>query len=115
MEARTPDTAYTDCRLSTVLRLNNPSQAEDKLRNDSIDSVDPVINHLMGSRAVKCVIWSLVVIVLLMGVAAVVVLALWEYADGLARASVMSIGIPILLGFVPAATAVAMLCSRRLR
>lgn len=115
-EARAPNVTYADSRLSTVLRLNDPSQAENKLQNDSFDSIDPVIDHLMGSRAVKCVIWSLIVIVLLVGLAVVVVSSLWMLPEfGLARAGVMIICIPFLLGYVPAATAIAMLCSRRLR
>jgi hypothetical protein len=50
-ERRDENTTYTD--LSSVLRLNNPSQAENKQQNDSLGAIDPVIDHLMGSKSVQ--------------------------------------------------------------
>jgi hypothetical protein len=114
-EHRNRNTTYTD--LSTVLRLNNPSQAENKRQNDSLDLVDPVIDHLMRSRALRSLIWGFIVGVLSLGLGIMVVVSFsgFKQEPGPVRVTILMIGVPCLLGYVPMFTAVAMLCSRRLR
>ena len=114
-ERRDENTTYTD--LSSVLRLNNPSQAENKQQNDSLGSIDPVIDHLMGSKAFKFVIWGSMGGVLALGLAVVVVVTFFGRDDGLEilRWRLLMVGIPAFVGYVPVMTAIAMLCSRRLR
>jgi hypothetical protein len=111
-EARTPDATYTD--LSTVLRLNDPSQAENKLRNDSIDSIDPVIDHLMSSKAFKLVVWSFVLGVLALGIPWTITLGA-SGGDSPSRMMGLELGVPSFIPFNVVTSAVAMVCSRRLR
>lgn len=114
---RDANTTYTD--LSTVLRRNNPSQAEKKRQNDSFGSVDPVVDHLMGSKALMIVIWGSVASVLSLGLAVMAMAALFGRSQNLkpggVRATIIMLGVPAVLAYVPVATAIAMLCSRRLR
>lgn len=99
--------------LSMVLRLNNPSQAEDKLHNDLPGSTDPVIDHLMGSRAFRLVIKVLFGAVLCLGL---IFFFLGEVGGSLARLYILGLGgIPCFFALVPFLTAVAIVCSRRLR
>jgi hypothetical protein len=114
-ERRDENTTYTD--LSSVLRLNNPSQAENKQQNDSLGAIDPVIDHLMGSKAFKFVIWGSMGGVLALGLAVMVVLTFFARHDKLEilRGIILTAGIPAFVGYVPVITAAAMLCSRRLR
>jgi hypothetical protein len=114
-EARTSDATHTD--LSTVLRLNSPSQAENKLRDDSIDStdsIDPMIDHLMGSKAFRVVNWISIVCVLLLGL-------FWTIGgaalggEGPTREMALAVGIPMIFCSTLFAAAVAMMCSRSLR
>jgi hypothetical protein len=111
-EARTPDATFTD--LSTVLRLNDPSQAENKLRNDSIDSIDPVIDHLMSSKAFKLVVWSFVLGVLALGIPWTITLGA-SGGDSPSRMMGLELGVPSFIPFNVVTSAVAMVCSRRLR
>jgi hypothetical protein len=110
-ERREASATYPD--LSTVLRLNDPSQAEDKLRNDSLDSIDPVVDHLMNSRAFRVVIKGFIVAVLVLGMA---VFASGEIVGSDIRLVVLGYGgFPVFFAFVPLATAMAFICSHRLR
>jgi hypothetical protein len=69
-ESRNVNATYTD--LSTVLRLNGPSQAEKKRQSDALGSDDPVIEHLMRSKALKAVFLGLIAAVLGWGIAIIV-------------------------------------------
>jgi hypothetical protein len=56
------DATYAD--LSTVLRHNDPSEAEKKRQSDTLGSTDPVVDHLMRSKALKAVFWGFIAAVL---------------------------------------------------
>jgi hypothetical protein len=105
------NTTYTD--LSTALRLNDPSEAKHKRQNDTYGSADPVIEHLMSSKAFKAVVWSLILAVLALG-AAITAVGAWRGTQWRATYLVY-MGGPAILGSVLLSTAIAMMCSRRLR
>ena len=110
-ERRQANASHAD--LSMVLRLNNPSRAEDKLHNDSPDSIDPVIEHLMGSRAFRLVIKIFFGAVLFLGLS---FFYMGQYGGSEIRLTVLGYGgFPCFLILVPFTTAVAIVCSRRLR
>lgn len=110
-ERRQANASHAD--LSMVLRLNNPSRAEDKLHNDSPDSIDPVIEHLMGSRAFRLVIKIFFGMVLFLGIT---FFFMGEDGGSETRLLVLGYGgVPCFLILVPFTTAVAIVCSRRLR
>jgi hypothetical protein len=107
-QRRDGKTTYTD--LSTVLRLNDPSEAKHKIQNDTYGSTDPVIEHLMSSKAFKAVVWTFIVAVLVLGGGIMAV-----GADvGIQYRAVYLAG-PAIVGSVLISTAIAMMCSRRLR
>jgi hypothetical protein len=105
------DATYAD--LSTVLRHNDPSEAEKKRQSDTLGSTDPVVDHLMRSKALKAVFWGFIGAVLGWGIAIVVLVGI---RDGRGRTELLRIaGAPCLAAWVPATTLFAMMCSRRLR
>jgi hypothetical protein len=112
-EARAPDATNTD--LSTLLRLNNPSQAENKLRNSSIGSNDPVIDHLMDSKAFKLVHWGFIVCVLVLAIPWTLSIGNTDTGAGPSRLLGLQFGLVVIIPFNVVTAAVAMACSRRLR
>lgn len=110
-EHRKAHTTHAD--LSTVLRLNDPSRSENKRHDGSPDSVDPVIDHLMGSRALKIVVRIFLGAVLFLGLAIISISAV----DGSEVRTVFlqNGGGPGLAACVPFMMVIAMVCSRRLR
>jgi hypothetical protein len=110
-ESRNVNATYTD--LSTVLRLNGPSQAEKKRQSDALGSDDPVIEHLMRSKALKAVFLGLIAAVLGWGIAIIVLV---EMGGAQYRTDLLAFaGAPCLGAWVPATALFAMMCSRRLR
>lgn len=99
--------------LTSVLRREEPSRAEAKVRNDLPDSFDPVIDHIMGSCAFKIMIWSLLVAVTAVGLS---VLGMAGAAGGNVRYQVLlSEGVPVVVAFLPVVAMFAVSLSRDLR
>lgn len=95
--------------LTTALKLTGPSRTKDKLQNDKPGSHDPIIDHLMSSRAFKVVMWSFLLGVMTFGSTITII-------NPRLRASfVMSLGWRLLGLVVPGMTLLVLPFSRRLR
>lgn len=95
--------------LASALRSNQPSRFQDKLQNDEANSHDPIVDHVIRSRAFKAVTWSFSAAVFGIGLAIV----------GLGpetRIMVLQYGGAAAIFFwVPIVTLFVLPCSRRLR
>lgn len=97
--------------LTSVAVSNEPSRFENKLNNDLPTSVDPVLEHLICSRAFKVVTWSVLYLLITLGI---VVMG----GSGTLSARVYILlygGEAALVVFVPLVARIAVACSKRLR
>jgi hypothetical protein len=100
--------------LTTALRLNEPSDPKHKMLTDSASSHDPIVDHLMSSRAFRGVVWGFFAAVVCIGL--VVVFVNLGVGEGDLRALVLLVGaLPIFVFLVPVATLLVMPFSRRLK
>jgi len=99
--------------LISALRFNEPSKPDDKLQNDSASSYDPIVDHLMSSRAFKTVVWGFFAV--LAGIGLVVVVGN-VIARGDFRFAVLTYGgLPAVVACVPLFATFVLPFSRRLR
>jgi hypothetical protein len=92
-------------KLSTVLHINAPSDAANKLQKNPDDSIDPIIDHLTRSRPFRNIIRGLVLLVLCYGVYTVVFVAMDVEID---RLYCLSLVVPAFHFAVMVATAHSM-------
>jgi hypothetical protein len=111
-ERHDANATYTD--LSTVLRVNDPSEAEHKRQSDTLGSTDPVIEHLMSFKAFKAVVWSFIAAVTILGLS-IIAHGIFGNLGSTARVGVLLYGGPGFVLSVLLSTAIAMMSSRRLR
>ena len=57
--------------LTSALQANHPSKSEAKVQNHSKNSYDPIVDHVMRSRAFKVVVWSFIMALCAVGIAVV--------------------------------------------
>ena len=98
--------------LKSALRLNEPSKADHKLDTGAKTPSDPIIDHLMSSKALRGVIRSFVVVLLLLGVAIMIMAAM---GGGGTRLDVLQFGGPLVGCYVPVALLLIMPFSQRSR
>lgn len=95
--------------LTSALRSNEPSRFEDKIQNDRDHSHDPIVDHVMRSRAFKAVIWSFSAMLFTIGLV----------ITGLGPDTRMTVlqygGAAVIFFWVPFMTLFVLPCSRRLR
>ena len=107
---RASQTVFPD--LSSALLMNEPSHWSDKMNLDSSGVRDPVVDHLMSSKAFKWVIWSVPVMLLGVGVPIAAVM----FTFPLARVVVMANGGGIAMVLLtPTVACVASFFRKRLR
>ena len=115
MTSRVPQTSrvkHPD--LASALCLNEPSNFEHKLQNDSTSSSDPIVDHLMSSYAFKCVVWFFCVALMAVGLT-VIVMNMIDLGYDYRVAILLYVGAPVILGIVPVITMCVLPFSRRLR
>lgn len=66
---RPKNPVYPD--LTSVLQANDPSRAEAKMNNHAKNSCDPIVDHVMRSRAFKLVVWSFITALCAVGIAVI--------------------------------------------
>ena len=106
--------SYRD--LTCVLLVNKPSKSEDKMQNDQPTSCDPVIDHLISSRAFSGVIWSFFVVLVGVGLTIVALSSGSENGDDSVRWFILTYGgLPGVALAVPLTALFSLPFSRRLR
>jgi hypothetical protein len=100
--------------LTTALRLNEPSKSEHKMLNDSASSHDPIVDHVMSSRAFRGVVWCFFAGVMAVSLA-VIFANLGMKTDDSRAGVILGGGLPIFVLLVPTATLCVMPGSRRLK
>ena len=114
--SQTPKVKYPN--LSSALRLNDPSDSEHKIQNDAASSCDPIVDHLMGSRAFKCVVWFFFAALLGVGLTVVVMnmeFARYGFYNDYRVGILLYGGMPAIVSIVPFITMVVLPFSRRLK
>jgi hypothetical protein len=99
--------------LESALRYSEPSTSHDKMQNDSPDSHDPIVDHLMSSHAFKSIIWIFFLVLLAIHWAIVVLNIIDQVVDW--RGVILMYGAGPIIGFVPVIAVFVLLYSRRLR
>lgn len=100
--------------LTSLLKSKTPSDPQEKVYGDHQNSADPMLNHLMLSKAVKVVIWSLLLVIVVLGLAVFVVVGL--RFGNISRAIILTYGgIAGLFVWVPLVAMVAVAFSKRLQ
>lgn len=109
---RPRENMYPD--LTSALRLNGPSKSNNKLENDRAGSYDPIVDHVMRSRAFKSVVWTFFVGLATIGFTTVLLNIVYQGFE--MRAVILKYGgAPGLFACVPLMTVFVLPCSRRLR
>ena len=113
--ATPPPTSYPN--LQSALRLNDPSTFESKLPTQTRASHDPIIDHLMTSKAFVATVWFLLAAISSVGLA---VIAMLPFVYALSGPTVRSIilmfgGAPLLVSGVPLMLLFVLPFSKKLR
>lgn len=119
MRSRIPQTSRVKySNLASALSLNEPSNFEHKLQNDSASSSDPIVDHLMSSHVFKSVVWFFCAVLVGVGLTVVVMnmsRAGFGYNEDSRAGILLFVGLPVALCIVPLITMCALPFSRRLR
>lgn len=120
---RTPETQYRN--LASALRLNELASVSRKMRYDDLAQPDPIITHLVHSKAFQFVVWTFVAAITGIGLAVVILAsgaankaAAQQAEDGpivVRYHFLMDKGLPVLIACVPVASVLVLLWSRRLQ
>lgn len=100
--------------LTSLLKSKTPLDSQEKVHSDHQSSADLMLNHLMLSKAVSIVIWSLLLVIVVLGLAVFVVVGL--RFGNISRATILTYGgIAGLFVWVPLVAMVAIAFSKRLQ
>lgn len=111
-ERRTAKDRNTDLRLSTILLLNEPSLAENKLGHNTID---PVIDHLMDTVDFRASIGGLFAYVLILGMPGAIFTGVRHRDNFTIRVKMLMFWVPMFASVHLAFAGYAMYANRRLR